>query len=417
VLRQANPGRLRPLTAILMALACASLLACAGAPKQPELDPAKVQQFQSRGYPARHQYEVTEASDLRVVHGQVMRLVWLRPQVPGPHPLVVYMPGAGQDAKAFASWRQALAEAGYVVLSWQPLPDDDRLPYTPGEQRGDLKPWASQRFASDLMQRRAQLLGQLMAELPKAQASGDVLLKGVDLAHVALAGYELGAYTTMLMAGEQLPGVNDVPQVSFQAYVVISPFASFEQGRFDTRYKDVKGPMLTITSEADTDPFKMVAAAYLRTAPFGGMPAGDKVMLMMHQADHGSLGGREGLDAIMADEGEGPPGGAGPGKGSGGRSGGGSPGGGMPSGGGPGGGMGGGQGGPGGGPGGDSGAGGGMKAGAGVSPTMRAMQQVALGVSSVAFLDAYLQADPLARNWMGAQAIKWLTPVADWLNK
>jgi hypothetical protein len=40
-----------------------------------------------------------------------------------------------------------------------------------------------------------------------------------------------------------------------------------------------------------------------------------------------------------------------------------------------------------------------------------------LGVSSVAFLDAYLQADPLARNWMGAQAIKWLTPVADWLNK
>ncbi|HIV69987.1 MAG TPA: hypothetical protein H9903_03550 [Candidatus Aquabacterium excrementipullorum] len=412
---------------IAMAVSVAGLVACAGPERQvPKLDPARVQQFEAKGYPAAHQYPVSQVDELRVVQGRPFRLVWTRPQQAGPHPLVVYLPGAGQDALANESWRNALAQAGYAVLSWQALPDDEQRP------QGDLRQWASQRFASDALQQRTNLLAQLMADLTRAQAAGEPGLQRVNLKLAALAGYDLGAYTAQWAAGEHVNHMREASASTlagaFKAFIWLSPYASFSQGGFDTRYADLNAPILTITSDRDTDPFGLVSASYLRTAPFGGMPAGQKFMLMLGGASHDDLGGREGRERLGGDgdvggrQGAGPGGkggaeGSGPGGDGDGADGPGGSGGGLPPGGGRGGrggGMGGsgGGGGHGGGPGGRGGPGG-SREGRAVSPTQQAMQRAAVTTVSIAFLDAWLQDDALARNWLSEQAPRWLKPVGD----
>lgn len=408
------------------ALGAALLLsACASPPREAPLDPVRVRQFEARAYAARTQADTRELHEARVVQGEVQHLVWMQPAGAGPHPLVVCLPGVGQSAQALAALRRALAEAGYVVLSWQVLPEDARLPSRPGEPQADVRAWAQTRFAAAASQRRVALLAALMASLPASQAAGDPLLAGVDLGHAALLGYELGAWTAQQAEGEEVLGVS-VPEslrLAFGAFVLVSPHASFEQGGFETRYRGLRTPTLVLTSEQDRDPLGLVPEPYLRTAPFGGMPGGQQFMLMLRQATHADLGARtegERLPAWDSERPRGEPGrGAmGDGQGAGGPDGGGGGGGGR-GGSGPGGGAGGGPG--GGGPGGargGRGGGGGESAPASAaatqaSPTLRAMQASAMTAVTLAFLDATLQDDAVARTWLKAHAPDWLNPVGD----
>jgi hypothetical protein len=397
----------RPAAVLLTTL---SLLGCAG-PRPAAVDAPQVQHFEARAYPAQHQYAVAQSEEMRLAGGQPMRLVWLRPQGSGTRPLLIYMPGAGQDATAHAHWRHSLAEAGCVVLSWQSLAEDEQLPAVGAAGRTDLRAWAAQRFGAAALARRAALLDGLMTELARAQAAGEPALQGVDLKRVALAGYELGAWTTMLAAGEQMRGAAAPAALTarFQAFLAISPHASFDQGGFDTRWRGVRGAVLSITSDADNDPFGLGMAAYLRAAPYGGMPPGQKWLLMLRGTSHDALGGRVGAERVLAER-DGPP----PARGE--RAGGNDDA-------------------AGGGGGGGNRPPGGRRAdrrtagatreagpdpargGAAVSPTQAAMQETALASVAQAFLDATLDDDALARRWLAESAPRWLAPVANLQSK
>jgi predicted dienelactone hydrolase len=378
------------------------LAACAGPPRA-AVEAPQLQRFEARAYPAQHQLETAQSEELRLARGLPMRLVWLRPREAGPRPLVLYMPGAGQDATAHAHWRQALARAGYVVLSWQPLPEDDRLPGA----GADLRAWAAQRFGAASLARRGALLDALMAELARAQAAGEPALQGVDLHRVALAGYELGAWTALFAAGEQVRGAA-APAARFQAVLAISPHASFDQGGFDTRWREVRGPLLSITSDNDADPFGLGLAPYLRAAPYGGMPPGQKWLLMLRGTTHDALGGRVGAERVPGVQDDPRPArgerNAGDGSGGGGGGGGGNR--------------------PQGGRRGEA-RNGGMardvgaapRASEAVSPAQLAMQESAMVSVALAFLDAALDDDALARRWLAESAPRWLAPVADLQNK
>lgn len=407
-----------------LVLGCLSLLVFAGCagPRAPTLDRQALAQFEARGYPMRHDEAAAETPDVRLVDGRPTQLLWRLPQDAGRHPLVIVLPGAGQDLHALAHHREALATAGYAVLSWQPLAEDAHR--------------RTHAYEVPLLQRRRSQLADLLDVLRTAQTTGqgDPLLAQVDLNQLALMGYDIGAWTTQYAAGEHV-AANDTPAPlpAIRAYIAISPFASFAQGGFDTRYRDIHAPVLAITSDRDTDPAAGVGDASLRTALFGGMPAGDKYLLMWQGPRHAALG--EGHLA-GPDDGHGPrttgkgpkdsatggppdegmdgdaDGDASPGDGSAGEGPGGS---------GPPGGAG---GGPGGGPG---GAGGGGRRGGGggpggqtassPSPTQTAMQASAQTTMVVAFLDAYVAQDALARQWLHERAAHWLSPVGDWLQK
>lgn len=381
--------------------AALSLLGCS-APAPPPVDMQKVQQFEARAYQPQQTATSLASEEVRTVDGQPLRLVWQRPQDTARHPLVVYMPGAGQDAHAQARWRRAVADAGYAVLSWQPLAEDERPP-APG---ADAHAWAVQRFSPPRRTERAAALEELMDGLARAQAAGDATLGGVDLSRVALAGYDLGAATALLVAGEQVrdASAGSGAAARFKAFVVISPHASFEQGGLTSRYRDVRGPLMSITSDADADNWGLGGTAYLRTAPFAGMSQGQKYLLLLQGASHAALGGDErppgaGGEAASAAR-RGPvqapadPQGGGsrrPGGRQGDRAGGG--------------------------PGGREAAAPGSPGAAPSSLTAQALQRSALAAVSLAFLDAWLAEDPLARRWLADSAARWLQPVAELRSK
>ncbi|TAK99405.1 MAG: hypothetical protein EPO09_01175 [Aquabacterium sp.] len=363
--------------------------------KSPPVDLAKVHHFEAQGYPAPHEFDTSESEDVRLINGLPERLVWCRPLESGVHPLLIYMPGQGQNAHAFEPGRHALAQAGYVVMSWQPLPEDE-MPSGQSNQNG----WQGQRYAAPLLQKRSELLRQLHADLLKSQGKGDQQLQGVNLSQIGLIGFDLGAYTVAHAAGEAVSGTEAVLAPSpFKAYIVISPYASFEQGAFDTRYKGMSAPLLTLTSDSDVDPNGGIPAAYLRTAPFGNMPAGNKYMLVMRGARHATLGEQseaedghtpfeDGHDKNQGKSGErrGQDGRGGKGRSKGSRSG-------------------------------DVASGDKTAGDSGRSPTTTAMQRTALTTVSIAFLDAYLLDDTLAHQWLQSQAGKWLSPIGDWRSK
>ena len=387
--------------------AVVALAACSSTPKPPVLDPAQVQRFEAQGYPGAAPVTRSEAQDMAWVQGLPARLVWTWPQRPGPHPLVVCLPGLGQGPEALAAWRQSLAEAGYVVLSWQVLGEDE----TP--LRGDAFA-LRERFGVGLLQAR---LDRAVALL-QALRSGAIRLPSTDVQadvqHMAVLGYGLGAQTAQALAGEQVVGVRpgaDWAEATsgVRAWVFVSPFASFAQGSLDTRFRTIRQPVLVLTSDADQDATGQVGSPYLRTAAYAGLGSTDKALLLLHGATHGDLGQRDAQDPLSGAgaqsglSGQRPPEGA-AGRG---RSGGGGMGRSGPGGGGSGGGPGGaGPGGPG-----DEGPGGAGEN----SPTKRAMQQQALRTASVAFLDAHLGSDAVARRWMAQSAARWVEPVGEWL--
>lgn len=381
-------------TASMLVASAAMLISGCSSNKPPPVDLVKVHQFEAQGYPAPHDFDNDESEEVRLINGLPARLVWCRPHDASANPLLIYMPGLGQSAHAFERGRHALAQAGYVVLSWQPLPEDE-TPRPPNDQ----STWAGNRYAAAVLQKRSDLLAQLHADLLKSLAQGDQRLRGVNLDRIGLIGFDLGAYTVMHAAGEAVSGmVSAVGKSPFKAYVVISPYASFEQGAFDTRYKAMTAPVLTLTSDSDVDPNGGVPAAYLRTVPFGNMPSGDKYMLLMRGARHATLGEQNEDDAHPTSEdgdkrrgkqtdGSGQTGRPGKGRSKGTRGGGG-------------------------GASGDK-----ATENLGRSPTIAAMQQSALIAVSTAFLDAHLLDDALAHQWLLSRAGKWLAPIGDWQSK
>jgi uncharacterized membrane protein YgcG len=402
-------------------------------PKTAPLDPQQVRSYEASGYPANGPFATGTARQLWTVQGQTVELLWTLPSRDGPHPLVVYLPGLGEDAQAGIHWRETWSRAGYAVLSVQalsadararqagappPPPSDDAPTKEPNNRahaphadsphpqtRDDrFNPLAKERFAGEAMQQRLQVLDAVLREAADRASQGDPLLRQVDLTRVAIAGFDLGAYTSMSWAGERVSGVQR-PAGGLQprAYLALSPYASFADSGFDTRYQGIRAPVLSITADGDTDPSGLVSGSYLRVAPFNGMPAGDKYLLVLLDGNHALLSGNDLNQAGPGDDGDAPsradsaPGERGDrstGKRSGPRGGGG------------------GSGGPGGG---GRGMPDGMSSGSRIdaSPTAQALRQVAAESVSLAFLDAYLRDDAIAREWLARDAPRWLARNAE----
>lgn len=54
---------------------------------------------------------------------------------------------------------------------------------------------------------RLHMLLDVLAEAQRRSAAGDGVWQRLDWQRVAVAGFDLGAYTAMIMAGEHVPGV------------------------------------------------------------------------------------------------------------------------------------------------------------------------------------------------------------------
>ena len=244
------------------------------------------------------------------------------------------------------------------------------------------------------MSRRVQLLAAVVAEAQRRSTAGAAPWQLLDWSRVAIAGFDLGAYTAMTVVGEHVRDAEDAPgRVRVRAAIALSPYATIAAGSLDTRYRDIHVPVMSVTGDADVDVLGLVEGADLRDAPFTHMPGPQAYLLSLHGLPHPALSGSSDATGLMAstsmsrsqdtvgiasgDEG-------GPQRRGSNR----------------------------------VGTVDGRRrqdrfAAAGLSPTALQMRLVAVQGVSTAFLDAHLKDDPRAREWLVSDAKRWLGTVGE----
>ena len=345
--------------------------------------------FAARGYnPARQVSWHEEGVTLALPAGAVRAVVALPEQARSRAPLVLYLPGLGEPASAGERWRHAWAASGVAVLSLQALEADANAFRSDLARGGEFTALGHQRYGAAAMGERVQALRAALAEIDRRAQAQESPFVRIDTSRVVVAGFDLGAYTAMVLGGEQVPGVAAPGfEARVGAVLAISPYADVAAGGLASRYAGIGVPVLSISSDSDGDPLGLVASPTLRQVPHAQIKAADNWLLWLYGLSHARLSGR---GAAQADDRPAPEsvaggepaadarGGNRASRGRGRR------------------------------------AEGGDARGSERSPTadpgsaMTAVEQV-----SVAFLDAYAQGDDLARAWLSERAPAWLQGVGE----
>lgn len=374
-----------------------SLQAGCAAHAPPKVDETRVKQFAGRGYLADNRFSIVTTFSNWTVGQNSFDIGWTVPVSGNLLPVVVYLPGLGESRSSGESWRTAWAQAGYAVLSLQLLDEDRKVRSSSAARREDFGSLARERYTTEVTATRLKALVALLAELQKRQASDETLLRRLDRSRVAIAGFDVGAYTSMLVAGEMSKGNAEPvrPPIAVAAIIALSPYADFSGSPFSTRYQSIVLPVLSVSGDEDTDAAGVVSSPSVRKAPFEYMPSHDAYLLWLANATHAVFSGtllgavEEPAEKAAARTGDS----QGSRKGSSRREG-------RRSGNGP------------------SGAAGGnddnTRVGSGgpggyiASPTDRAISiSLTQGVTT-AFLDAYLKQDPIAQEWLQRDARRWI---------
>jgi dienelactone hydrolase len=289
----------------LTRIACSSLLllmsACASHPP-PRASEASIREFAAKGYAAAEHDLVKTTSYAWTVSGRDVKFVLSEPVRPGASPVLIYLPGLGENSDAGERWRTAWASAGYAVVSVQLLDEDATAWKSELARTGDFKALGRQRYAGTVMSRRVQLLADLVNEGQRRSIAGDVAWQRLNWTKVAVAGFDLGAYTAMTVAGEHVRDADDAAgRLQVSAVIALSPFASPAAGSFDTRYRDIHVPVMSVTSDVDGDALGLVDGAYLREAPFTHMEGSNKYLLSLQGLPHSGLSGSTDAKGLKPD--------------------------------------------------------------------------------------------------------------------
>lgn len=270
-----------------------SLLVGCATHAPPKVDEARVKQFAGRGYLTDDHFNIARTLSSLDVGDETFDIAWTVPVSGKTLPVVIYLPGLGESRISGEKWRTAWAQAGYAVLSVQLLGADQKAWSSAAARRGDFDGLARERYGEAATGMRLKSLVALLAELQKGHASDEALLHRLDLSRIAIAGYDIGAYTAMRAAGE-LPNVNSEQvhlPMPIGAIIVLSPYADFSGESFSTRYQSIVAPVLSISGDADFDATGLVSSPFVRKAPFENMPSHNAYLLWLANGTHAMLSG------------------------------------------------------------------------------------------------------------------------------
>jgi len=294
---------LRQATAALCALVVVALAACAGSGPHAfggdAASDAVVERHVKRGYAPDRADATTAARETWTVDGEPIEVSLLAPSGDGRYPLVVFLPGLGDTAESALAWRKAWAEAGYAVLAVQPASEGNAIWKSEQARLGDFSAIARAHFSAMSLARRARLLDGVFAELSRRASSAT--LAHVDASRIAVAGFDLGAQTAMIVAGQSVDGVSAIRwPASVKSVIALSPYADFSGMGLAADFREIRMPVLGVTSGEDTDAYGLVTSASVRRAPFQYMPPGRKYLLVLAGAPHSLISGRESPDVASS---------------------------------------------------------------------------------------------------------------------
>jgi len=365
---------LRPLAA---AVALAALGACSSPPPADDDGMVSLQEYLKTAYNPGQSNKLDGWATRWAWGTHQVNLSLLVPAGQKNVPLVVYLPGLGEDDSAGQLWRQSWANAGYAVLTVQPTRYDSSVYKSADAQAGAFRGIAANSYGDQALQARVAEVVTVLAEVRRRGLAGEAGFNAVDVQRTVVAGYDLGAQTAAALAGERDAGQPRLTEWRPLGAIVLSPYVA--AGADPARFAQVDTPVLSVTGPMDEDPFSWVASAQQRFAFFAGLGSQGGYQLRLQDASHKDLSG------TVAHAG----GGSKPGESKGERRHGGGP--------------------EGGGPGGPGGEGrGGAKP---VDLGVDRRQAASVAAISTAWLDATVKHTPTAQHWLDQQAGQWLGPV------
>lgn len=294
-------GRPRPIPAAcrLVRAACATvatLLLIAGCATDPPpgASDADLQAFTAGGYRSGERKVAATTNHVWQLGGQPRNVVLSVPEAVNAAPVVIYLPGLGEASEAGELWRAAWAAAGYAVVSVQLLAADEGAWTSPLARRGEFRRLGLERFGAPAARQRLQLLADAIAEGKRRASQGETAWSRIDWNRVAIAGYDVGAYTAMIAAGETIDGEQDRTPLPIRAVIALSPFVNPAPGAVDRRYRDIKVPVLFVTSNVDDDPLGLTEGAGQRGVPFDRLAGTGAYLLTVRELSHARLAGGAG---------------------------------------------------------------------------------------------------------------------------
>ncbi|MEO6278384.1 hypothetical protein [Roseateles sp.] len=185
---------------------------------------------------------------------------------PATSPVVVYLPGLGQESDAGQRWATVWAQGGYTVLAVQPLEADASAWRSELSRTGEFRELGLLHYGDALRGDRLAALRRLLPALRAAQPA-------LDWAHAALAGYETGAQTALDARGD----------AGWQAVIAVSPPAM--------QAPSVGAATLLVTSDVDADPLGLLHRPTERRQAFDALAPGSGWLLNLGGVPHAALAG------------------------------------------------------------------------------------------------------------------------------
>ncbi len=274
-------------TACLMSLAVACSLWNRREPVDRE---SEMEQFASHGGYARQNYGVSSTRETWLHDDIPIEVSILIPNTHGKPPVIVYLPGTGEDTEHGELWRRPWAQAGYAVVTIQPKEYGEDLWAGSHVKTGDFKAVGRTVFSRHALENRVAQLRWTLDRLAECVRSGNRRYANIDKGRMALAGYDLGAQTAMALAGEKAGLALPNPLPVFMAAIIISPHADPAWEKVAGRYANIRLPLLLVSNGQDHDPAK-ISTPDSRKSIWDGLPPGEKHLLLFDRANHRLLSG------------------------------------------------------------------------------------------------------------------------------
>ena len=308
----------------LAAIACAVFVTgcfMRPSPLTAEQQTEKIGQYIAKGgYSAVLSYDINSIRETWRHDGQAVEISMLTPTTPGLYPLIIYLPGLGEQADGGKLWRETWAKAGYAVFSVQPLAigealkvvapmsgddkesgdedswfssskDKDKSASLNAVRNSDLRYLGHEHFSQASLINRINHVLWAYAQLQQRTKAKQGLFAAADLSRVVIAGYDIGAQTTAAMIGEKYDvDLPQAPDFKPLAAILLSPSVDIGLGDVTTRYQNISLPLLAVTGTEDDDPYA-ISTPYVRTAIWENAPPGNKCLLLLKKGNHQVLAG------------------------------------------------------------------------------------------------------------------------------
>lgn len=260
-----------------------------------------VEQHAENGYIVKQPHDTASVHQTWQIGTDAVDITLILPIGSGIYPLVIYLPGLGESSNAGAQWRLAWAEAGYAVVAAQPTTMGETVWSSEAALAGEFRKIAQEHFSTHSLVDRLVVLHGVLNELRQQQGNKNAaLFNRIDLSQIAIAGFDVGAQTAMVVAGEKIDGLEPSQfHDAVRCVIVLSPYADPPPNGLESQFRSIHVPVLSVTSTADTDPYEWVTSAAGRQTPYQYMPPGQKFLLLLASASHSLFAGNEAPTAVQ----------------------------------------------------------------------------------------------------------------------